>query len=90
MVQRMLTEMFRFGLFDNPPTGNPYSTVTTPAHQATGTQVAEAGTTLLKNNSGTLPIPGRASTVAVIGPAGSMPLRSTVVEVARTSSRRRP
>ena len=26
MVQRMLTEMFRFGLFDNPPTGNPFST----------------------------------------------------------------
>ena len=69
MVQRMLTEMFRFGLFDNPPTGNPYSTVTTPAHQATGTQVAEAGTTLLKNNSGTLPIP-KGNTVAVIGPAG--------------------
>ena len=69
MVQRMLTEMFRFGLFDNPPTGNPYSTVTTPAHQATGTQVAEAGTTLLKNNSGTLPIP-KGKTVAVVGPAG--------------------
>ena len=43
MVQRMLTEMFRFNLFDNPPTGNPYSTVTTPAHQAVGTEVAEAG-----------------------------------------------
>jgi beta-glucosidase len=69
MVQRMLTEMFRFGLFDNPPTGNPYSTVTTPAHQATGTQIAEAGTTLLKNNNRTLPIP-KGNAVAVIGPAG--------------------
>ncbi len=72
MVQRMLTEMFRFGLFDNPPTGNPYSPVTTPAHQATGTQVAEAGTTLLKNNNGTLPLPVKnGGTVAVIGPAAS-------------------
>ena len=23
MVQRILTEMFRFNLFNNPPTGNP-------------------------------------------------------------------
>jgi beta-glucosidase len=69
MVQRMLTEMFRFGLFDNPPTGNPYSPVTTPAHVATGETIAEEGTTLLKNDPGTLPIP-KGNTVAVIGPAG--------------------
>jgi beta-glucosidase len=72
MVQRMLTEMFRFGLFDNPPTGNPYSPVTTPAHQATGKQIAEAGTTLLKNRNGTLPLPvTNGGSVAVIGPAAS-------------------
>ena len=43
MVQRILTEMFRFNLFDNPPTGTPPTTVTTPAHQAVGTDVADTG-----------------------------------------------
>jgi beta-glucosidase len=69
MVQRMLTQMFRFGLFDNPPTGNPYSPVTTPAHVATGQTIAEEGTTLLKNDPNTLPI-SKGTSVAVIGPAG--------------------
>jgi beta-glucosidase len=72
MVQRMLTEMFRFGLFDHPLAPTTGATVTTPAHQATGTQVAEAGTTLLKNAGGTLPISAaNGGTVAVIGPAAS-------------------
>ena len=30
MVSRILTEMFRFGLFDHPPTGSLTATVTTP------------------------------------------------------------
>jgi len=72
MVQRILTEMFRFGLFDHPLTPTPTATVTTPAHQATGTQVADDGTTLLKNANGTLPLSAaHAGTVAVIGPAAS-------------------
>jgi beta-glucosidase len=72
MVQRMLTEMFRFGLFDHPLTPTPTATVTTAAHQAVGTQVAETGTTLLKNQGHTLPIsPRNAGTVAVIGPSAS-------------------
>jgi beta-glucosidase len=72
MVQRMLTEMFRFGLFDHPLAQTPSATVTTPAHQATGTQVANTGTTLLKNADGTLPLSANhAGTVAVIGPAAS-------------------
>jgi beta-glucosidase len=72
MVQRMLTEMFRFGLFDHPLAPTTGATVTTPAHQATGTQVAEAGTTLLKNAGGTLPISAaNGGSVAVIGPAAS-------------------
>jgi beta-glucosidase len=70
MVQRMLTEMFRFGLFDHPLAPTPAATVTTPAHQATGTRVADDGTTLLKNTNGTLPI-SAGNTVAVIGPAAS-------------------
>jgi len=70
MVQRMLTEMFRFGLFDHPLTPTPTATVTTPAHQAVVTQVAESGTTLLQNNGRTLPLSARnGGTVAVIGPS---------------------
>ena len=34
MVSRMLTEMFRFGIIDHPPTGTPSDPVTTPAHVA--------------------------------------------------------
>jgi beta-glucosidase len=72
MVQDVFTEMFRFNLFSQPRTGSPSDTVTTPAHQALGTQVAEAGTTLLKNSGGVLPIsPAGAGTVAVIGPSAS-------------------
>jgi beta-glucosidase len=72
MVQRILTEMFRFNLFTNPPTGNPFSTVTTAVHQAVGTDVADTSATLLKNASHTLPLSANnAGTVAVIGPAAS-------------------
>ena len=72
MVQRILTEMFRFNLFTSPPTGNPFSTVTSAAHQAVGNDVAETSATLLKNNSHALPLPAKnAGYVAVIGPAAS-------------------
>jgi len=72
MVQRILTEMFRFNLFDHPLAPTPTATVTTPAHQAVVTRVAATGTTLLKNARSTLPIsPGHGGTVAVIGPAAS-------------------
>ncbi len=70
MVQPVLTEMFQFGLFSQPRTGSPTDTVTTPAHQAVANEVAEAGTTLLKDNGGTLPLSATGS-VAVIGPAAS-------------------
>ena len=68
MVSRILTEMFRFGLFDHPPTGSLTTVVTTPEHAAVGQQVAEAGTVLLKNSGNVLPIqPGSDKSVAVIG-----------------------
>jgi beta-glucosidase len=70
MVQPVLTEMFRFNLFAQPPAGSPSDTVTTPAHQALGNEVAEAGTTLLKNTGSTLPLSSTGS-VAVIGPSAS-------------------
>jgi beta-glucosidase len=74
MVQRVFTQMFRFGLFSQPRTGTPTDTVTTPAHVALTTDVAEAGTTLLKNEGGVLPLSSSAlsssgGSIAVVGPA---------------------
>ena len=72
MVTRILTEMFRFNEFSNPPTGSTSATVTTAAHQAVATSVAQAGTVLLKNSDGTLPLKAAGGgSVAVIGPAAS-------------------
>jgi beta-glucosidase len=72
MVSRILTEMFKFNEFNNPPTGTTSATVTTAAHQAVSTSVAEQGTVLLKNSGATLPLSASgAGAVAVIGPAAS-------------------
>ncbi len=72
MVSRILTQMFRFNDFNNPPTGTTSATVTTPAHQAVSAAVAEAGTVLLKNSGGTLPLAASGGgKIAVIGPAAS-------------------
>jgi beta-glucosidase len=67
MVQRVLTVMFQYKLFSQPRTGTTSATVTTPAHVALATSVAEAGTTLLKNG-GVLPLSSGGS-IAVVGPA---------------------
>lgn len=72
MVQRILTQMFRFNLFQlqRPPT--PTATVTSSAHQAVGTKIADAGTVLLRNQDGMLPLATTGGgSVAVIGPAAS-------------------
>ncbi|HET7014725.1 MAG TPA: glycoside hydrolase family 3 C-terminal domain-containing protein [Streptosporangiaceae bacterium] len=72
MVSRILTEMFKFNEFNDPPTGSTGAVVTSPAHQAVSAAVAEAGTVLLKNSGGTLPLEANgAGSVAVIGPAAS-------------------
>jgi beta-glucosidase len=69
MVTRILTQMFRFHDFDHSAS----ATVTTPAHQAVSAAVAEAGTVLLKNDRGTLPLKSSGGgSVAVIGPAASV------------------
>lgn len=72
MVSRMLTEMFRFGIIDHPPAGTPSDAVTSPAHVAVATSVADQSATLLKNDGATLPLsPNHGGTVAVIGPSAS-------------------
>jgi beta-glucosidase len=71
-ISRELTEMFRFNLFDDPPTGTTSDVVTSPAHQNVSTKVAEDGTTLLKNTGNTLPLSSsNGGTIAVIGPSAS-------------------
>ncbi len=77
MVSRILTEMFEYsrgGTPREPPNVKSAAGVvaTTPAHQAVATDVAEAGTVLLKNTGAVLPLPASgAGAVAVIGPAAS-------------------
>ena len=73
MVQRVLTEMFQYHLLNQPRTGSPSATVTTPADVAVATSVAEEGTTLLKNAGSVLPLSAtNGGTIAVIGPSASV------------------
>ena len=67
MVSRVLTQMFRFGMFDKAPSGSRTAIVTSYAHAQVALKGVEEGTVLLKNN-GTLPLNTAAlSSVAVIG-----------------------
>ncbi len=75
MVTPVLTEMFAFGLFDEPPAGSPAEPATSAAHVADALQLAEEGTVLLKNSGGVLPLTPSDKSVAVIGTdASSSPL----------------
>ncbi|MGH3169742.1 MAG: glycoside hydrolase family 3 N-terminal domain-containing protein, partial [Trebonia sp.] len=67
MVSDILTQMFRFGLFDRAQTGSPSATVTTPAHQAAAQDIAEQGTVLLQNDGNVLPFGSADKSIAVIG-----------------------
>jgi beta-glucosidase len=79
MVQRVLTVMFQYKLFSQPRTGSPTATVTTPGHVSLATSVAEAGTTLLKNDGSVLPLSAAGASdgsggrsIAVVGPSASV------------------
>ena len=50
VARRILFAMFDSGVFDNPLPATPATEVSTSQHQAVATQVAEAGTVLLKND----------------------------------------
>lgn len=72
MVQRILTSMFQFGLFDNPSTGNLNANVTGTAHAQFARNEAAAGTVLLQNNGGLLPLNSSSvHSIAVIGSVAS-------------------
>jgi beta-glucosidase len=71
-VRRILTQMFRFELFNDPPTGTLSSPASTPADRAVALKAAESGTVLLKNTGQALPLHiSSTKSIAVIGPAGS-------------------
>jgi beta-glucosidase len=66
-VRRILTSMFKAGLFDRAQTGNTGSVVTSTAHNTTARQVAQEGSVLLKNSGSILPIASGTGSIAVIG-----------------------
>ncbi|MGH8145655.1 MAG: glycoside hydrolase family 3 protein [Rhodanobacteraceae bacterium] len=68
MVRRILTQEFRFGLFDRTSRGDPAAEAATPEHLQVALKVAEQGTVLLRNKGGVLPLDGKKiHSVAVIG-----------------------
>jgi beta-glucosidase len=67
MVRRILTAMFSVGLFDHPSDGDPTAVVSTPKHLELSTEIAQAGTVLLKNDGGALPLGADVRSIAVIG-----------------------
>lgn len=72
MVYKIVYTMFRLGLFDHPPAQGlqPAAAIaTTQTSLDTATRVGEAGTVLLKNKSGILPLGGSGKRIAVIGSA---------------------
>ncbi|HEV3389179.1 MAG TPA: glycoside hydrolase family 3 C-terminal domain-containing protein [Solirubrobacteraceae bacterium] len=71
MDRRILFAIFDSGLFDNPLPATPSTEVSTPHHQQVATQVAEAGTVLLKNDDSVLPLTNRDRRIALIGPTGN-------------------
>lgn len=77
MVQRILTTMFQFGLFDSPPAGNLSSVVTSSAHNQFARDSAAQGMVLLQNNSNLLPLGTSVHSIAVIGSVASVAAIST-------------
>ncbi|WP_305785929.1 beta-glucosidase [Symbioplanes lichenis] len=68
-VRRILTAMFRNGMFDADRPGSLTARVTTAAHAVVAREVAEQGSVLLKNDQNLLPVRDDARAIAVIGSA---------------------
>ncbi len=72
MALRVLTPMFRAGLFDGPaPNGREDANVTSAQHSALARSLAAAGTVLLQNRAGVLPLTAAPAvkTLLVLGDA---------------------
>jgi beta-glucosidase len=64
----ILYPMFQMGLFNHPPSGRLSNDVSTAGHVSFAQSTATAGTVLLRNSGGALPLDARsASSIAVIG-----------------------
>lgn len=55
-VLRILTSMYRIGLFDSAPSGDPMANVTSDEHNAMARKIAATSTVLLKNTDNLLPL----------------------------------
>ncbi len=67
-VERVLTQMFAFGMVGRPATGAPGTQVATPGHAAFALTAAERSAVLLQNTGHLLPLaPSALRSVAVIG-----------------------
>nr|WP_166180790.1 glycoside hydrolase family 3 C-terminal domain-containing protein [Altererythrobacter segetis] len=77
MILRRLIPLFRLGQYDDPP-GKGLPDVSTAEHRATAAEIVAAGTVLLKNDGGILPLGKLVRSVALIGPQATD--RATVVE----------
>jgi beta-glucosidase len=73
LALRVLTPMYAYGLFANPPNlavRNISAPATTPAHASLARQLAEASAVLLKNDGKALPLdPGALKAIGVFGDA---------------------
>jgi beta-glucosidase len=78
MARRILTEMFRFDMFNKATTGTATAVATSPAHASTARNAAERGSVLLKNRSTLLPLSKKKEkSLAVIGSDASTNVIST-------------
>src|SRR5690606_32857348 len=67
MLFNRYSQMFKFGLFDNPV--DDYEEVDYPAHGTIARDIGEDGPVLLKNEGGTLPLNAdEIDTIALLGP----------------------
>ena len=71
-ARRILTQMFQFDLFNDPPTGNLSTPASTPADNSFARNVAQRGTVLLQDHGSVLPLStATTKSIAVIGPDGT-------------------
>ncbi|HTO01145.1 MAG TPA: glycoside hydrolase family 3 N-terminal domain-containing protein, partial [Microthrixaceae bacterium] len=69
MLVRRFTQMFKFGLFDRKPTPSP---IPVEKHGQIAREIGEAGTVLLRNEGGLLPLSDTdVKSIAVVGPASA-------------------